>query len=167
MNCDDVFDQLTEPGRGMTRDLKWHLDRCPRCRQLHEVLKPALSLFGGDDPPREPGGNALGVSGEGLPAYDAVRLAERTAASLSKKRGASLSESRSGRWLLGAACACGLLAGSLVTAGAMTWFGDEGTLTREAPVAAVRDECIWQSSELAKGSEPRPVILSCVACHVE
>ena len=167
MNCDEVFDQLTDPGRGMTRDLKWHMDRCPRCRQLHEVLKPALSLFEGGDPPREPGGEIAAISHERLlPGQDAVRLAERSAASLAKRRRPHLWESRRRRWLLGAACACGLLAGSILTLGAVALLGDEGTFAGEATVAAVGDNCTWRSPESQEGSPPRTVILSCVACHL-
>lgn len=46
MNCDHAFDCLTDPARRNDEALQSHLDDCPRCRDMAEVLSPALDLFG-------------------------------------------------------------------------------------------------------------------------
>lgn len=46
MNCDQAFNALTDVSRRDHADLCEHLDRCPRCRDMAELLDPALNLFG-------------------------------------------------------------------------------------------------------------------------
>ncbi len=48
MNCDEAFEHLTDPNLRDHQELRWHLELCPRCRQMKEILDPALELF---DPP--------------------------------------------------------------------------------------------------------------------
>ena len=50
MNCDDVFEALTDPALSQSAELERHLANCPRCRQLQQVLEPARSLLCGDLP---------------------------------------------------------------------------------------------------------------------
>jgi len=45
MNCDEAFDAITDADGRNTDQFRWHLDRCPRCRQMQQVLEPALALF--------------------------------------------------------------------------------------------------------------------------
>jgi hypothetical protein len=46
MNCDQAFDALTDTKRRGSDALTEHLDHCPRCRDMAEMLDPALDLFG-------------------------------------------------------------------------------------------------------------------------
>lgn len=46
MNCDQAFSALTDVSRRDHTELCEHLDRCPRCRDMAELLDPALNLFG-------------------------------------------------------------------------------------------------------------------------
>ena len=48
MNCDEAFEYLTDSSLRDHQELRWHLELCPRCRQMKEILDPALELF---DPP--------------------------------------------------------------------------------------------------------------------
>ena len=45
MNCDEAFDALTDPEQASNRALAWHLEFCPRCREMQNVLAPALGLL--------------------------------------------------------------------------------------------------------------------------
>lgn len=46
MNCDQAFDALTDTKLRDSDALIEHLDTCPRCRDMSELLDPALDLFG-------------------------------------------------------------------------------------------------------------------------
>ena len=46
MNCDQAFDALTDTNMRDSNALCVHLDGCPRCRDMAELLDPALDLFG-------------------------------------------------------------------------------------------------------------------------
>ena len=45
MNCDQAFDALTSRAASENEALSSHLDACPRCRDMADVLSPALELF--------------------------------------------------------------------------------------------------------------------------
>ena len=57
MNCDQAFDALTDNHLRDSSELILHLDSCPRCRDMADMLDPALDLFA----------NALGTAGEFTP----------------------------------------------------------------------------------------------------
>jgi len=46
MNCDQAFDALTDNQLRNSDSLIQHLDSCPRCRDMADMLDPALDLFG-------------------------------------------------------------------------------------------------------------------------
>jgi len=45
MNCDEAFELITHPTDHNCEELQWHLQLCPRCRQMKETLAPALDTF--------------------------------------------------------------------------------------------------------------------------
>ena len=45
MNCDQAFDALTDNNLRDSNELTQHLDSCPRCRDMADMLDPALDLF--------------------------------------------------------------------------------------------------------------------------
>ncbi len=45
MNCDQAFDALTDNNLRNSDTLIQHLDSCPRCRDMADMLDPALNLF--------------------------------------------------------------------------------------------------------------------------
>jgi len=49
MNCDEAFDRLTEASGASDDSLQTHLAECPRCRDMAEVLRPALDLIQSPD----------------------------------------------------------------------------------------------------------------------
>lgn len=46
MNCDQAFEALTDTKLRDSAPLIRHLDQCPRCRDMADMLDPALDLFG-------------------------------------------------------------------------------------------------------------------------
>lgn len=94
MNCDEAFEYMTDPVLGDSSELKWHLDLCPRCRQMREVLAPALDLLApstveNEDadstvylPPESPVGNFRDI----FLSTESLAVAERAAESLARKR---------------------------------------------------------------------------------
>lgn len=184
MNCDEAFDALTDPTESNHSALKWHLEFCPRCREMQEVLAPALAMFAGDSvssgdssstslrhlempaearsriPDLEKSGRALSKP---FLTPEAIRMAEQTARTLRP-----LGKRRAVRWVMaGAAC--------LMTALGVFFAmnpGDSGS-----PYAGngtmLADKCLWTEREAAPPQTPaeqnssRWVVLSCVACHLE
>lgn len=71
MNCDQAFDALTDNKLRNSDALIEHLDSCPRCRDMADMLDPALDLF--DD--------VLEASGE----YDSLSLSDGPANEYSEK----------------------------------------------------------------------------------
>lgn len=45
MNCDQAFGALTDNNLRDSNELIQHLDNCPRCRDMADMLDPALDLF--------------------------------------------------------------------------------------------------------------------------
>lgn len=110
MNCDEAFELITHPTDHNCDELQWHLQMCPRCRQMQETLAPALDSFQGlsdefalsdeelalfDDhftheshsqPDSSPG---YAQGGKPFLSPDAVRIAEQAATRLSAEVGIS------------------------------------------------------------------------------
>jgi hypothetical protein len=186
MNCDDAFDALTDPEGADAAELAEHLARCPRCRELKQVLEPALSLLCGDlpaepampgTPPNEGRGPDRAIaSRKAFLSADAIGVAETTAARL-----ASLSASGgsrpvvrlpgrriSGKALQGVLCAA---LGGLAVFCIGFWGGksDVRPQPQLAPAVIPTGVCTRNAvSQKAtqKRENARAVILSCVACHL-
>jgi len=186
MNCDEAFDALTDPASADTAELAEHLVKCPRCRELKQVLEPALSLLCGDLPaepampaalPNEGRGNADAVASQkSFLSVEAIGMAEAAAARL-----ASLSVARgnrpvvrlpghriSGRTLQGLLCAA---LGGLAVFCIGLWVGksDVTPQPRLAPGVIPAGVCtrnaVPQKARQTR-ENARTVILSCVACHM-
>lgn len=173
MNCDDAFDAMTDPTLADNTELDWHLDLCPRCRQMREVLAPALDrliVVADDDaianPPLE-----RDRSGHDVPflSAEAVRIAERAAAGSQSRRVAEAkpparaSRRKSGSWVRYAAVA---LLGATISLSAMGAFSSRKAA---APVSS-DGRCTWIHRAEVDTSEPdasRTLVLSCAACHLE
>lgn len=106
MNCDEAFDLMTHPTDYTSNELQWHLQMCPRCRQMQETLAPALKSFYSLPDQDEPITEELelfeadfshgtherpdtGFSGADKPflSPDAVRIAEQAATRLRAEAG--------------------------------------------------------------------------------
>jgi len=116
MNCDQVFQHLTSlhpaPVNGQ---LERHLSGCPSCRELAELFRPAVEAFGSGSNEDD----AADAPGSWERVWDAVSVAERTAAQLKDARPATTRRTRAGSL---AGCAALLAAGVLLGA-SLNWFG--------------------------------------------
>jgi hypothetical protein len=185
MNCDEAFDALTDPTESNHSALKWHLEFCPRCREMQEVLAPALAMFSGDPqgaldsafpsprhlespseresrlPPTENGNRSRSKP---FLTTEAVRVAEQTARALRPAR-----KPAAIRFLMvGVVC--------LLTALGV-FFAIHATSEPGAPpsnATMLADKCLWTERDDSTPTQPagergssRWVVLSCVACHLE
>lgn len=170
MNCDEAFEILTDPARNADAQLQWHLDMCARCRQMRDVLEPAMSLFGKtDETDADRPLNGMSIpadsAGHDDPAnrpflsVEAVRVAETAARRLHHTtRNASTPPPSRGRWLQYAAVMFIALSGI---------FAVQGVRERDLPTAA-ESACLWQarvSDQSVVPESPRLVVQSCIACH--
>lgn len=193
MNCDEAFDALTDPNWQDNSALKWHLDFCPRCREMQQVLAPALAMFAGETDSSAPSPNETGAMPKPrLPADvfesssqpnspvrenrqtapfltpEAVRVAEQTAKSLHSGRTGFAAHWQ--RFLaVGLLCLVGIW-------GFFTVTGSSAKTTAQRPQShpvMLADQCLWtnrnneQLTQTADESSSRWVVLSCVSCHLE
>jgi hypothetical protein len=186
MNCDDAFDALTDPALADTAELAEHLLICPRCRELKQVLEPALSLLCGDLPaepaipaalPNEGRGNADAVASQkSFLSVEAIGMAEAAAARLaslsmpsSNRPVVRLPGHRiSGRALQGVLCAA---LGGLAVFCIGLWVGKSDVARQPSLVpGAIPSGVCTRNAAPQKATRPREnaraVILSCVACHL-
>ncbi len=181
MNCDDVFEALTDPALSQSAELERHLANCPRCRQLQQVLEPARSLLCGDLPaervPAHESPNEIrgAVWQTPLLSVEAGELAEAIAAQLaSSSVGKSVPSRRpfAKRRVFVAA----LRSAALVLFGALAVYcmgprdrdSDSQSLPAVIPALGPANTCTRMDLQ-RKGQAPqnaRRVILSCVGCHL-
>jgi hypothetical protein len=186
MNCDDVFDALTDPLWADTAEVAEHLAKCPRCRELKQVLEPALLLLCGDLPiepatravmPREEQeSDDAGDSRAPFLSVEAVGVAEAAAARLASS--SALGGSRpvvrlprhriSGRAWQGVLCAA--LGGLAVFCIAFRDGKFDGPPQPSIMPSVVPAGVCTRNAVPQKTTQPREtaraVILSCVACHL-
>lgn len=179
MNCDEAFEAMTDPACATAAELEWHLDLCPRCRQMREVLAPALDrlISIADDANGPALDETYAPSSDYQPhpetspylSPEAVRIAEHAAARCAPPTESpepapkTARRSRGGAFVRYAAVA---LLGATVSLTAMGAF--LGRKASETPVAG--DRCAWIHQSEAETSKPdasRTLVLSCVACHLD
>lgn len=182
MNCDDAFDALTDPAQIDAESLDRHLAGCPRCRELKQVLEPALSLLCGELPveptfAREPP-NGLSEDGLGAPmpgpflSTEAIALAESVAQQLTSHRAAKRAAT-AGSFPIRRVLAIAARSTALVLLGALAVFlVDQNRQSGHSTTPAIAPPIRGQSctrKDVAKDANGKQdassVILSCVACH--
>jgi hypothetical protein len=180
MNCDEAFDALTDPGFCESAELQSHLARCPRCRQLQQVLEPARSLLCGELPAERVPTSELrketqaAVGPKMLLSVESVRMAEAIAGQLASSRGNSVrarAPVASRRVLV--ATLRGL---ALVLFGGMAVYClgprdrdfDSPAFPAVIPPSGPSKTCTRMDLQQKGGASQnaQSVILSCVACHL-
>jgi hypothetical protein len=185
MNCDDAFDALTDSAGHESPELTRHLSICPRCRDLQQVLEPAISLLRrapAVEMPGAPPSNELekdpSSTGRKKPflTIEAIGVAEQAAAQLGKTRCAGRVR-RFGR-LFGApgvnkavrvATIVGLGGLAVLCIGLWDWRSDGQSLPAIAPPHSTPSgACTRNDYPLARKSDrdAARVVLTCVACHM-
>jgi hypothetical protein len=157
MNCDQAFDDMTRADGVRSAELEQHLAGCRRCREMFEILSPALTGLQTES-------QSLAGTVEGLALKPrAIRVVAATRDEVGPAP-RFLIRAQQGRqlWLKAFAFCC---AGAVVVLGAL--------LLRHPAERAVipldgsaRDQCNLIHPELSKGDSPRSVTLTCVACHM-
>ncbi len=163
MNCDEAFERLTDPACRESAELQWHLERCPRCRQMQDVLAPALDLF--DSPVGEFAKSPpVSASGSAFLSAESILLAERTAADLLRNRAQQTAPRRP--WVKTALrYAAVFLLGAALVFGVTTW-----ETNRDPAGTASSTTCLWTEHKRPETKEgttnAKNVVLSCVECHL-
>ncbi len=177
MNCDEAFEALTQRDSMRRQELLWHLDLCPRCRELQKVLEPALMLFESHGsssaesyhessmniPPRQ----ALNSSGPS-PARlsnEALDIAEQTAARWKKSRNARMWR----RFGMIAVSVCCLVIAVHSSLARRSNLGNQ--IESPSAVATPGNSCLWVARDQENAISPNlthhDIILSCVNCHLQ
>lgn len=151
MNCDQAFDALTSHGSTQNELLARHLETCPRCCNMADVLSPALELFA----PVLLDGEAASLS-EAVPQLrpssdwaDAAPW-QRSVRSARRVR-------RDGLKIVGAVAFVALLTVAFSRIGP----NDSNSGLVNSVAAA---ECLHESTEPMKSSKAVP---ACVSCHLQ
>ncbi|MBX3448637.1 MAG: hypothetical protein KF777_03705 [Planctomycetaceae bacterium] len=169
MNCETAFDYLTDPVLNSSPELRRHLDECPRCREMEEVLSPALTWMTeaalDDEAIDSPRPSAPFLTAETLAVAD--RLAAQLARDSETRRELVPSTfqpqfaSRSwSRWRAGGVVAMLLLAGF------GGWFLGAAANPDNTSTSAV---CLWTNREwsaAAVDQSAKAITMSCLACHL-
>jgi hypothetical protein len=186
MNCDEAFDALTDPVSADAAELGEHLFKCPRCRELKQVLEPALSLLCGELPAEPAMPAALPNEGrrddhtvpsqKSFLSVVAIGVAEAAAARLGSQSAPSGSRSvvqvpghrMGGRALQGLSCA---VLGGLAVFCIGLWNAKSDVAPQPLLVPGVIPAGVCTRNAVPqKATQPREnaraVILSCVACHL-
>ena len=195
MNCDQAFDVMTHPRRpeplsAAAIELKQHLQFCPRCRQMQEVLAPALDSLHDSPSPFEKD-EFTGPSESFLPATEyqskpismraeeVIRIADEAARRLQSPSPAKgphiLPKQRSRAFpvvTMIALFACAMMGGRIAV-GLLN--GGNGQNSGVTPVINNNDDCLWLAK---KDDSPRKnvafsmtalsaeqLIQSCLKCH--
>jgi hypothetical protein len=151
MTCDEAFDRMTSEA-GLTPATRAHLAECPRCREMHDTLSPALDGFGtaGCQPVASPWLEGRTASSE------AVALARTVAAELTRASDVTR------RWQVGLSMlryAAILLVGATFGMALMRPAESQPTEGARIPSAACTRGLV-ESSTNAKA-----LVRTCIACH--
>lgn len=172
MNCDEAFDRITDPERCRSAELDWHLEMCPRCRQMREVLAPALDLLApqeaefavGEDVGFSPGDNDCESRREAFLSPESLAVAERAARDLSPQRRPRRSQRR-GMGLLRYAAAFAF--GAMLAVGGFL-FVESPKTSRAAGLPATNSCLLMQqpaSTDSLRQAGADSVIQQCRVCH--
>lgn len=181
MNCDQAFDQLTNPWLKQRDPLERHLRECPRCRHMQETLEPALAFFNrdvqsADAPIAETSANvedrlSLEVRGwsQVCVSAEALDVAERAAARLAVSPASFRVRAR--QYFAGAM----RYAAVFVLGSVMAWsIGSASHPSTEpvlsSPPAHSAVPCIRKAvanaNPRAASADSKTVVLSCMTCHL-
>ncbi|MEX2286945.1 MAG: hypothetical protein WD648_07645 [Planctomycetaceae bacterium] len=175
MNCDEAFNALTDATTDHGDELERHLRMCPRCRQMREVLSPALSLFlptdSRDDADcfeHEPCDAANAVRKQFL-SVEAVQIAKEAALALSSRVHSSPERRR--RTVKWAAVQATVAAVAVMVSFAVFSMptGHEPASTRQAAAipGAPSGYCAWKERSRTDHSkqDAQMIVASCMTCH--
>lgn len=169
MNCETAFDYLTDPVLNSSPELRQHLAECSRCREMEEVLSPALTWL--TEAAREDDAVHSGLQSAPFLTAETVAVADRLAAQLAQDKEtrrellpATLQRPFGGRswsgWHVGG------VAAMLMLAGFGGWFLGAASSPDKTSTSTV---CLWTNREwsaAAVDQSAKTITMSCLACHL-
>ncbi len=165
MNCDQAFDEMTRADGRQSPELMQHFERCPRCREMAQVLAPVLTGL-------QMEGETLAQHAEGVPVPSRHETPRLTALAPDRDGPAPVFltrvHQRSALWLkVASVCIAGI--GTIIGAMLLSARSAPEPLIPSSsahPHYTIRD-CNWVNPELvSSGFDGRNVTLTCVACHL-
>ncbi len=168
MNCDRAFDLITSPADRADSELQRHLQGCPRCRDLAEMLEPALHLLDDSRPSAAYGSEndaSCWSSDFQENEYDSKPKgsSRRSRYDTPEYWQAVEAQQRRRGYQEGLKVAAILLLVAVFSAG-IAHIGRD-TSTPLAQVAAISTEsCLRRDTD---GRQSAPVLAACVACHLD
>lgn len=168
MKCDTAFDLMTDPAGCASAALAQHLETCPRCRQMRDVLQPVLTFLAPSEEEPADGHSDWRESTDSgwqgrkpLVSFEAVRIAQHAAAELSESTAGPGSSRRS--WVVHTLrYAAVFAAGAFLAASVVRNLESQPAAFGKCMRAQVGRQRNNQSP-----AESRAIILACVACHDE
>lgn len=165
MNCETAFEYLTDSVLNNSPELRQHLAECPRCREMEEVLSPALTWMTETARVEDSGQSAPFLTAE------TVAVADRLAAQLAqdKETRRDLLPSTSQRPFGGRSWSgwrAGGVAALLMLAGFSGWFLGANWGPENSSTSTV---CLWTNREwsaAAVDQSAKAITMSCLACHL-
>lgn len=177
MNCDQAFDQMTSSAPQESTDLREHLAQCPRCREMREVLSPAVALFSAhvSDAPSQPAALPRSVGDDSArrpsaASEESIQVAQELAAQLSGQTSVqrAMRRRRPLGWTRGVALfAGGMLAASIVAMCASAVIPEGKSQHGVNPAHGTK--CTWLNKHRTHSSRretAKDVVVGCIACHV-
>ena len=164
MNCDEAFDRMTSAGSSSDRALDQHLARCTRCREMRDILSPALTAF---EELQTDAATSRPAQDGPLLTVEALRIAEQAAQTLPMRT------RRHTAWSSLVSMALLVLMGVALGAVAVQPEREHPQLATAASETPLLTACLWSAPKPAsaeparKEQSPQNVILSCVMCHVQ
>ena len=150
MNCDQAFEVMTSSRGAHDRELHDHMGHCPRCREMHQTLEPALDLLRADA--------ILSSSWDAAsPEYDGVEIATRAARRLSAVDVPSHHRQTS-LW--------GYFAAIVLGAGLVwTTFMMNPVALNMPQIHQGESTCLFREKPRTAGVTGQQMTQSCLACH--
>lgn len=169
MNCETAFEYLTDSVLSNSPELRQHLAKCPRCREMEEVLSPALSWI--VEAAREDDAVRSQQPSSPFLTAETVAVADRLAAQLAqdKETRRELLPSTLPRKFAGRSWAgwrAGGVVAMLMLAGFGGWFLGANWGPESSSTSTV---CLWTNREwsaAAVDQSAKSITMSCLACHL-
>lgn len=156
MNCDQAFDALTSLEASQDEPLARHLDTCPRCRDMADVLSPALEMFAPVSKDHESLGE-IPTGSELLPQPSHPSRDWADTAPWQKNVRSARRARRDGLKIVGAVALIALLTVAFASIGR-----DDPQSGLVNSLAAA--ECLRESP---KEMAPEKAVAACVSCHLQ
>ena len=162
INCDQAFEFMTSQDSESQPELSRHLEDCPRCREMAEVLSPVLGEL-----------NSVRQFLDSEPAISrrddssGVQLAIRAAETLQSQDVAKSPSSRANSVLTSRILLTTLIFLIGLSGGWSLSLLKSDNLSQVPHSSVLKtNDCTWITPAKAESRSPKTVTLTCMACHL-